>query len=761
MKRVFLCSAGLAALAALPANAQAPDAGPATVVVTAHASAADINQLPETVASIDVGQIDQTVNAVTVEDQLKFLPDILVRQRHVGDTQDPIATRTSGVGASARSLIYADDVLLSALIGNNNTSASPRWGMVAPGEIERIDVMYGPFSAAFPGNSIGEVVQITTRMPDKFEASGEIEGAWQDFNLYGTKADYPSGHGAVSVGDRWGPFSIRLDLNRLITRAQPLTFATATVPAATSASGAPVAGAFADANRLGQPVAVLGATALEDQTVDNAKLKLALDITPDVTAAYSLGYFANHDDAGVQTYLRDASAAPVYAGTVNSGGRAYALAASAFSASVYHLREQHYAQSLSAASHTGGVFDWEAVLSQYAFARDEQDSPSGVLPSAASGGAGLRTSLDGTGWITADLKGFWRPHGRDGMNQFSFGLHDDRFTLKSPKYNLADWVAGPRTSLSALSAGQTETLALWGQDKIALTRQVTLTVGARAEHWRAFGGVNYSASPALNVVQPGLHADTVSPKAVLAYQPDRDWRFSASFGQAYRFPTVSELYQAIATGPTLTSPNPNLKPEDALSGEVSAQRSWEHGKLRVSYFEEHVSNALISQTAPLVGGSNTLFSYVQNVPLTVARGVEVVGEEHDLGVEGLQLSGWLTYVDGRTISDPAFPAAQGKLLPQLPHLRGAVVATYTFGKVSFTLDGRYSDQAHGVIDDSDTYANTYQGFAAYFVADARVLVKLTPHWDWSVGVDNLMDRKYFLFHPFPQRTVTTALVWRY
>ena len=70
-----------------------------------------------------------------------------MRKRHIGDTQAPLATRTSGVGASARSLIYADGVLLSALIGNNNSFASPRWGMVSPEEIERVDVLYGPFSA--------------------------------------------------------------------------------------------------------------------------------------------------------------------------------------------------------------------------------------------------------------------------------------------------------------------------------------------------------------------------------------------------------------------------------------------------------------------------------------------------------------------------------------------------------------------------------------------------------------------------------------
>ncbi|MEJ0066056.1 MAG: hypothetical protein WDM85_12075 [Caulobacteraceae bacterium] len=78
-------------------------------------------------------------------------------------------------------------MLLSALIGNNNSSASPRWAFVAPQEIERIDVLYGPFAAAYPGNSIGAVVNIATRMPSHLEAGVDVVGAWQDFSEYATR----------------------------------------------------------------------------------------------------------------------------------------------------------------------------------------------------------------------------------------------------------------------------------------------------------------------------------------------------------------------------------------------------------------------------------------------------------------------------------------------------------------------------------------------------------------------------------------------
>ena len=101
-----------------------------------------------------------------------------------------------------------------------------------------------------------------------------------------------------------------------------------------------------------------------------------------------------------------------------------------------------------------------------------------------------------------------------------------------------------------------------------------LTLGARYEWWRAYGGLNFSASPALDV-EPARAAPrrAFSPKASPALAAGgRAGRVTFSAGQAYRFPTVSELYQAISTGPTLTAPDPNLKPERARSAELAVER---------------------------------------------------------------------------------------------------------------------------------------------------------------------------------------------
>ena len=151
MRPLVLASTAAAAFLA-PLCAQADDDAPTVeaVVVTAPAAVANLSDVPvpNTTSGITAAEIERTMSAVTPEDALRYLPNVLIRQRHIGDTQSPITTRTSGVGASARSLIYVDGMLISALIGNNNTSASPKWGLVSANAIARVDVLNGPFSTS-------------------------------------------------------------------------------------------------------------------------------------------------------------------------------------------------------------------------------------------------------------------------------------------------------------------------------------------------------------------------------------------------------------------------------------------------------------------------------------------------------------------------------------------------------------------------------------------------------------------------------------
>ncbi len=754
--RALLLGCSIAAIAA-PAFAFEGDE-PVTAVDTLIISAA-ARQTPATQETSTAEEIKQTVNAMNVEDSVKYIPSLIVRKRHIGDTQAPLATRTSGLGASARTLIYSDGVLLSALIGNNNSTASPRWGMVTPEEIEAVDFLYGPFSAAYAGNSIGGVLNIRTRTPTKREGTLHLAGAWQDFAQYGTDDTFRASQISGSYGDRIGDFWFRFSANEVVSNSQPLTYVTVAKPTTTSASGTVVTGPFADVNRLNSPIAVFGAGGLEHQIQTNMKLRLGYDL-PFATAIYTIGRFANNTDSDVETYARDAAGQPVYSGTVNFEGYAYSLAASAFSNGVYALDEDHLAQSLTLASRGEGPWGWNLAASLYDYRKSLQRTPSTALPAAYAGAAGNIVDMKGTGWRTLDGVVSYDMEGQKVL----FGAHSDQVDLSNTRYATTNWIDGEKGTKNLQSLGQTQTNAFWAQDAIDLSDSIRLTVGGRYEDWQASHGFNYSTAtnPVTSVTQPARSDTAFSPKASLTWAGMNGWTVSGSYGEAYRFPTVTELYQAITTGSTITVPNPDLKPEHARSVELAVERAFDNGRLRASLFDERITDALISQTAPLVPNSTTLFSYVQNIDRTHVQGLELVAEGHDLFMRGLDLSASVTLTDPVVEKDAAFAAAVGKQVPGIPKVKSTIVATFRpDDKWAFTLAGRYSSRLFATIDNIDTVTHTYQGFDPFLVADVRVTYQIDDHWQAAVGVDNVTDSRYLLFHPFPGRTVQAELNYKF
>jgi iron complex outermembrane receptor protein len=738
--------------AAAYAQDRAPSAADTTqddILVTAQRRTQTIENAPASKALVDAATIATTINARNVEDTLKYLPSLVVRKRHIGDSQAPLATRTSGLGASARSLIYADGAILSALIGNNNTTASPRWNLVSTEEIARIDVLYGPFSAAYPGNSIGAVVNITTRLPDKFEGTITAGTTVQQFDLYGTHRTSPAYQIGGTIGDRFGPLAVFASADHVDSRSQPIGFASAI--ATTAATSTPTTGGYDDLNRTGGSIRVVGATAFEHQRQDRLKLKAALDLSPALRLTYVGSLFLNDDTATAKSYLTAATTGlPFYSGTTTNNGKVYTLAPSAFAGSVYHTEQRQWSHNLSL-NGTGSRFDWQVIGTLYDVDKDVQRISNSALPAGQAGGAGYITDLRGTGWKTLDAKGAWRSDAA-GTHTVSFGAHGDWYVLDSNRYNTSDWVAGPEGTLNLKGSGKTRTYAVWAQDAWRIFSPLTLTLGGRYEWWRAYDGVNFSQSPAIATVnQPTLSSDKFSPKAALTYEIEPNLTARLSFGQAWRFPTVGELYQIVTT-PVASVPNPNLRPERARSLELALERHDSHGTVRVSLFNEVVKDALVSQIGPLATIPVQVGTYVQNVDETRARGVEVYAARTSI-VPRIDVSGSVTYADAITSKDAIFPSAVGKLIPSVPHWKTTGVVTWRpVEVVALTAAARYASRNYGSIDNSDIVGNTYQGFYKYFVVDLRAQFRVAERMEFGIGVDNVNNDKYFLFHPFPQRS---------
>lgn len=734
---------------------------PVTVTAPGGQPSALPTQIPATIESITGKQVEDTINANSSAAALKHFPSVLVRQNYVGDSgHGTIASRASGTGQSVRSLLYADGILLSNLLGNDAHRA-PRWEMVTPEEIGRVDVLYGPFSAAYPGNSAGAVVDYVTRMPTQFEAHAKAGGFTQNFKHYGTDASYEGYQVDASLGNKQGGWSWWMDFNHLDSESQPLWFANTLVSAGTvSSAGTPVTGAIADKDTKNQDRWILGATSLTHTLQDHAKIKLAYEFSPTVRARYILGWWRNDVTRMPDTYLRDAAGNPVYSGSVNIGGRQYTLAPTSISRGLAKL--DHLIHGLSVKSDTGGLWDWDMTASLYDYAKDQARSPTVALPAANTGGAGRITDQEGTGWNTLSLKGIWRPrtvHGTPhGTHRVDMGYQRDSFALRTLVSTTSDWINGGAQARIEAFNGNTQLQSLYAQDTWGFAPAWKATLGGRVEQWRAFGGERSNVTTTLTY---GERKETwFSPKAALAWQVSPVWALRTALGRAVRMPTVGELFQGtVDHNNVLLNNNPDLKPEQSWTGEFTAERDLGNGVLRATLFHQDSRDALYSQTNMTVTPNVT---NVQNVEHIRTTGLELAVQANDVGLRDLDLSGGLTWANSKIIKNDKFPASVDKWQPGVPQWRANLLATYHPGdKWTHTFGARYSGKQYGTLDNSDTHGATLGGTNSFLIADLRMRYQVARQWSAALGIDNLNNAKVWAGHPSARRTFIAEMKFDY
>jgi iron complex outermembrane receptor protein len=239
----------------------------------------------------------------------------MVRKRFIGDRNGLLTFRDMHNFQTPRALVYSDGILLSNFLGANFATA-PRWDVVQPQEIDRVEIFYGPYSARYSGNSLGGVTVFHTKMPQQAMAHLSAGTFMQRFDDYGTDEDYFGHRLNAVVGNRKGDWSLLLAASRLENEGHPqsfgLTRGTGPNP------GTPVTGA----HPYSQGGYVYNAASGSEVTEQNLKLKLGYDLTRDLQARLTLAWLDRRDETlKPQTYLRDANGRLVYNGDVTINGQ--------------------------------------------------------------------------------------------------------------------------------------------------------------------------------------------------------------------------------------------------------------------------------------------------------------------------------------------------------------------------------------------------------------------------------------------------------
>ena len=712
-----------------------------------------ITKHPATVETYFKDQIEESINAATPAQTMKYMPSIQVRERFIGDRNGIIANRTIGAISSAQSLLYADGVLLSNLLGNSY-SYPPRWGMVSPEEIQSISMMYGPFSSIYAGNSLGGVISIQTKMPEHFESHANVQTFMQNFKWYGTNETLKGNHESASVGNKINDLSFFISIDRLENRGQPLDYSLAT--STTTGATTVVNGGYRDLSEKNQSRVVFGAYNIDDSSQLNGKIKLAYDLLPELKATYTLGLWDLDGKTDVQSYIKDSSGNLIYGGgKVSLDNVSYTVPA--MSPALNH--STHVMQSVELQTKTKDTFNWQISLSNYDYSRDIASASklTNNLNPYSQDFTGQITDQGNTGWTVFDARGMLKL----AENTIDFGYHQDNYQLRSSVYTTTDWRSELKGSLSSLSNGNTQTQAIYLQDKWQINPKWALTFGGREERWEASDGQNWTTTSNANYAK--AISNKFSPKISLNYEPSSSWGFRASFGKAYRFPTVTEMYQQLSTSNGIIQNNPNLKPEEINSAELTAERRFANGLIRLSYFNEHRFDALISQTvAAALQSSSTCpvdtsnvkqCTFTQNVDHLRIHGLELASEWQDFLISRLDLHANATLTSSKVLQDDLAPSYVGNVVNRLPSQLYKVIGIYRFDdKLTLSLAGRFSGHQYINLDNSDVNSEVYKSASRFLFVDVKANYKVADRWTASLGIDNINNDKAFVSHPFPQRT---------
>lgn len=745
LARAVACAIAASALAAHAA--ETPDAPQTTnlreVRVSAVSKGTRVDpDMPSAVETLDAAKLDR-LNVINAEDALKYLPSFGIRKRFIGDENATFSVRGTSNQQSARGLVYLDGLLLSNLLGNS-WSNPPRWSMAFPENLDRVEVLYGAYSALYPGNAIGATVLMTTRMPDKLEVTGEVQAFTQHVDTYGTDRNYGGSRQSATLGDRSGKFAFLIGVAHLQSNGQPLVYA---VQNRSSSAGVtnPVTGGFGDTGTTGLPREVLGINSegQEATSQDEAHIRLTYDFTPELTGRVTAGYWNQDLSHRTATYLRDANGQPVWSGPVSIDGRQYTLPASFFAPSTRQSRNYLYGVSLGTHRDTGWNIEGNASYFDMDRNRDR------VADAVTYNGSGLLTAGDGSRWRTFDLRASHTPDSLSANSHtVSFGYHFDGYRLDNETDLLSAWRTGSAGALTAGNGGSTQTQALYMQDTWQLDDRWRLTTGARYEQWRAFGGTRSTASATTGY--PERKESHTSPKVSLTYAASDNLLLRLSGARAYRFPTVNELFQGTFNGIAIVNNDPNLKPENDLSRELSAEWYQSNGVARFTVFRSDTRNTLFSQTDTTVFPNITS---VQNVDLVRTRGAEASYDGRGVVWDALDLTANAAYTQATTVRNHRNPSSEGKQFYRIPRWRANLVATWHASEaVALTLAGRYSGRQYNTLDHSDIDPDTFGGASAFLTFDAKVQWQASEHVNLGIGVDNLTDRRYYVYYPYPSRT---------
>ena len=658
-------------------------------------------------------------------------------------------------------MVFADGVPLHYLL-QSRWSGAPRWTMVSASEIERVEVLYGPFSAEYSGNAMGGVVLIETGIPQQREFYAEGTFFDQDFSAYGFD-DHLDGHkGFVSFGDKLGDLSYYLSYNRLHSDAQPQIFLGAD-PTPVAQADTVIGGIHGLDPRTREQL-WYGDSGVVNTTTDNVKLKLAYDFGL-WQALFNAGFENRRSSTLPNSYISDPQGETLWFGD-NLVQDGYQFSFDSSNLSATQLDRDTLSLGLRVKGELSERAQVEFNINQFDILKDVERSSLFHPKAPQHTTEGQISAFNDSGWQTAEAKLTLTDVALPGLELIS-GVRHENYELNLDVFDSPNYLAGERGAYSSRFGGKTRLNALFLQANWDMAPRWDLSLGLRYEQFQSRDGYYSEQGPdngALELVAaPNSDEYKSSPKLSVGYRPADSWLVRYSVARAYRFPIVEELYRQYQAYNRINEANPDLQAERGLHHNLMIDKTIEGGYLRVNLFQDTVDHAIESQSTTIVGGANDGVSVSTFVPLDASRvrGVEFIANQYGFLLPLLDVRFNVTYTQAEITENASNSEWNGNVYPRMPKWRANLLATYHLtDDWNLGVNLQHATRSYGRIQNDDTVRRVYGAQDAYTRIGLRTNYQITDNLKASFGVDNLRNEIAYVAHPWPGRTVYLSLAYR-
>ena len=681
------------------------------VVVTATKTAKIASEAPATVTVVTAKQIENK-NVHRIEEALAGAPGVFIRGLG-GERPSNYLNQITLRGIPG---YYRTGILVDGISINNAFSGGVNMSVVPIDDIQQIEVVPGPFSSLYGGAGMSGVVNIITKAPEKREIS--IKGDAGSHNFKSLDLGYRD-----KLSDTLG---ISLSYGRKESDGYVNNYVTKTP---NGAAGTVVTGWQKTTTSTGTTTYIIGDKGKEAWEQDNYGAKFFLKLSPVSKLILATSYLTSRNKDGQGSTYLAAAGVPFTNGTASIDGKGSTVSSTVRATDFLNTTNGEDLTRYAATYETllADNFKLKANLSY----QDNQYWYTSITSSA--------TNTSGAGKLS-DI-----PAKKiDGEVQVSFPVASNQYLvvgasannsiLNKKVYSLANWREKDSTgTVSDWADGNSQTMAAYIQDEIAISDKLTVYGGARYDRWSTDGTIN------INTILTNYATRTssaVNPKVSAVYRLDQGTVIKGAIGKAFRAPNLSDMYSTWGTT-TIYWSNPDLKPEKVTTAEIGAEHEFNTGTLlRVTYYQSDISDLIYSTTT----GANR---YKFNAGSAETEGIDLEARQklHD----GLTAFINATFVSTTITENSVRPTSIGKQIPLQAQKMANIGLEGSSGPWSGSIIGSYVGKMYSNDINSDTFNNVPGSYDPYFVANAKISYKIDKTLTASLSVKNMFSaHEYFL-----------------